>query len=77
MACHCCQSSSVSSPPSLLIERVKYISNIVPMLDKVAKKKRILLGSMSQEGEARLKLYLLLMHLLSVMVLMLPAVMAM
>ena len=44
---------------------------------KVAKKKRILLGSMSQEGEARLKLYLLLMHLLSVMVLMLPAVMAM
>ena len=50
---------------------------VVPMLDKVAKKKRILLGSISQEGEARLKLYLLLIHLLSIMVLMLPAVMAM
>lgn len=58
---------------SFPIERVRYISNIVPILDSVAKKKRTLLGSRTHEGEDRLKLFLL-MHLLSGVAFMLPVV---
>lgn len=60
------QSRALSSALSFPIERVKYISNIVPMLDKVAKKKRTLLGSIAHEDGGRLKLFLLMVHLLSV-----------
>lgn len=74
-AWYCCwfQSRELSIALSFPIERVRYISNIVPILDSVAKKKRTLLGSRTHEGEDRLKLFLL-MHLLSGVAFMLPVV---
>lgn len=69
------QLRAVSSAFSLLIDSVKNISNIVPMLDKVAKNKRTFLGSTAQEDEERLKLFFLKVNLFSVVPLMLAVVM--
>lgn len=52
----------------LVIERVKYMRRIVPMLDKVAKKTKILLGSRIHEREVRLEPLLRTMHLPPAMV---------